>query len=135
MPKIFEPFKRMNKFDFDADSSFDSYTAALAYAQDPLSTAYFGQRIFVKSPVTVEGSETDNFGDVYTVKKKYTRNAEGAIIYGADGEPVFEWYLDRLITIDNFVDALDESKDSLIELINKNGADISGNKEAIEKLL
>lgn len=126
--KVFGPFKRLNKFDFDIDSTFDSYDAALKYAQDPLSTAYFGQRIFVKSEMTLTDktgdgvaiTETGKFGDVYTIKKKYKYDeVTGEIVTDENGEYVFEWYLDKLVTVDNFIWALDESKDVLTDLVSK----------------
>lgn len=126
--KVFGPFKRLNKFDFDIDSTFDSYDAALRYAQDPLSTAYFGQRIFVKSEMTITDktgdgvaiTETGKFGDVYTIKKKYKYDeVTGEIVTDENGEYVFEWYLDKLVTVDNFIWALDESKDVLTDLVSK----------------
>jgi arsenate reductase-like glutaredoxin family protein len=55
---------------------------------------------------------------VYTIKKRYTYGATGEILTDENGDYVFEWYLDKLVTIDNFIEALDESKDVLIDLIN-----------------
>ena len=128
MAKIFEPFKRLGKFDFDIDSTFNSYEEALRYAQDPLSTAYFGQRVFVKSEMTLTDktgdgvmiTETGKFGDVYTIKKKYKYDeVTGEIVTDENGEYVFEWYLDKLVTVDNFIWTLDESKDVLTDLVSK----------------